>query len=90
MGTGLFFGLFYGHYPALTVFLLAIVTAVFVVLRQYKQLYSLSKECKSSNDVNNVAKEIVDLSANNPKWIMLVTQAYSLTSIVLLLSKLLI
>jgi len=90
MGTGLFFGLFYGHYPVLIVFLPAIAAAVFVVLRPYKRLYSLSKECESSNAANQVAKEIVDLSANNPKWIMLVTQSYSLTSIVLLLSKLLI
>lgn len=89
MGTGLFLGLFYGHYPVLVVFLLAIAVAVLIVLKQYGQLYRLSRDYESSSASSFIEKEIVDLSANNPKWIMLVTQSYSLTSIVLLLSKLL-
>jgi 4-hydroxybenzoate polyprenyltransferase len=86
-GTAFFFGLAYGHYPVLNVFLLAVPVAVFIVLRKFKKLYSLSKEYVSSKAQNSVAQDIVSLSARNPQWIMLITQTYSFISIMLLMSK---
>jgi 4-hydroxybenzoate polyprenyltransferase len=77
----------YGQHLLLSVFLLPIPVVVFVVLREFNKLYSLSKEYESSNQQDSIADEIVRLSANNPRWIMLVTQTYSFMSIVLLLSK---
>ncbi len=73
----------------LVVFPAAIPIAAFVVLRQFKKLHSLSKEYdESKNKVIQV--EIVNLSSQNPKWIMIVTQTYSILSIVLLVSKFLL
>jgi hypothetical protein len=74
----------------LSVFLLAIPVAVFIVLRKIKRLYSLSKEQVASKNSRSVEQEIVSLSAQNPQWIMLVTQTYSLMSIILFTSKFLL
>ncbi|MDH5483186.1 MAG: UbiA family prenyltransferase [Candidatus Bathyarchaeota archaeon] len=71
----------------LSVFLLAIPAAVLFVLRKIMKLYSLSKQLDPSNSQKSVAEDIVNLSAHNPQWIMLVTQTYSLMSIILLVSK---
>jgi hypothetical protein len=70
--------------------LLAIPVVVFVVLREFRRLHSLTKEYELSKLQGSIADEIVRLSANNPRWIMLVTQTYSFISIVLLLSKFLL
>jgi len=72
----------------LSVFLLAIPVSVLFVLGKFKQLYSLSKNYEAS-DKNRVdlREKIVDLSSDNPKWIMIVTQTYSILSIILLASK---
>jgi 4-hydroxybenzoate polyprenyltransferase len=86
-GTALFLGLFYGRYPILSIFLIVVVAAISIVLKQFVKLYRLCKEY----DVNNnemTAQAISDLSANNPKWIMLVTQTYSILSLVLLVGRL--
>ena len=72
----------------LSVFLLAIPLSVLFVLRKFKQLYSLSKNYEASEKKrDNLRKKIVDLSSDNPKWIMIVTQTYSILSIILLVSK---
>lgn len=76
-----------GQHLLLSVLLLVIPVVVFVVLREFKKLHALSKEYEHSEQQNSIADEIVRLSANNPRWIMLVTQTYSFMSIVLLLSK---
>jgi 4-hydroxybenzoate polyprenyltransferase len=86
-GTAFLLEFAYGQHLLLSVFLLPIPVVVFVVLREFNKLYSLSKEYESSNQQDSIADEIVRLSANNPRWIMLVTQTYSFMSIVLLLSK---
>ena len=72
------------------VFLLPILIAVFFVLTKFRKLYLLSKEYALSEGQSSIKDEILKLSANNPKWIMMVTQTYSLASIVLLVSKLLL
>jgi 4-hydroxybenzoate polyprenyltransferase len=87
IGTAFFFELVYGSYPLLSGFVFAIAVADFIALTKFKKLYSLSKEYEASKDQSSVEQNIVDLSAHNPQWIMLVTQTYSLLSVVLLVSK---
>jgi 4-hydroxybenzoate polyprenyltransferase len=89
-GTAFFLEWAYGQHPWLSVILLAIPVTVLFVLRKFKRLYSLSKEHVSSKNSRSVEQEIVSLSAHNPQWIMLVTQTYSLMSIILLMSKFLL
>ena len=89
-GTAFLLEWAYEQRPLLSVFLLAIPVAVFIVLRKIKRLYSLSKEQVASKNSRSVEQEIVSLSAHNPQWIMLVTQTYSLMSIILFTSKFLL
>ena len=79
----------YGANLFLVVFPAAIPIAAFVVLKQFKKLHSLSKEYNESKS-KVIEAEIVNLSSQNPKWIMIVTQTYSIMSIVLLVSKFLL
>jgi hypothetical protein len=44
----------------------------------------------ATNGDNSIGEEIVSFSAHNPQWIMLVTQTYSVMSIILLIEKLLV
>lgn len=72
----------------LSVFLLGIPISVLFVLGKFKQLYSLSKNYEASDENGSDFKEkIVGLSSENPKWIMMVTQTYSMLSILLLASR---
>jgi len=72
----------------LSVFLLAMPVSVLFVLGKFRKLYSLSKNYEDSDKNRAGLKEkIVDLSSDNPKWIMIVTQTYSILSILLLASK---
>src|SRR4030043_187036 len=72
----------------LSVFLLGIPISVLFVLRKFRQLYSLSKNYEASDENRSDLREkIVDLSSDNPKWIMIVTQTYSILSILLLASR---
>ena len=89
-GTAFFLEWAYGQHLWLSVFLLAMPVAVIFVLRKFKKLHSLSKQHASSKSQSSVAEDIVSLSAHNPQWIMLVTQTYSLMSIILLTSKFLL
>jgi len=89
-GTAFFLEWAYGQHLWLSVFLLAIPVAVIFVLGKFKKLHSLSKELASSKNQASVAEDIVSLSAHNPQWIMLVTQTYSIMSIILLMSKFLL
>jgi 4-hydroxybenzoate polyprenyltransferase len=79
----------YAQHPLLSIILVAIPVAAFVVLKEFKKLYSLSKEYMASES-NSIGEEIVRLSAHNPQWIMIITQTYSIISIVLLISKFLL
>jgi len=74
----------------LVVFVLPMLIAVFFVLTQFRKLYLLSKEYALSEGQSSFKDEILKFSANNTKWIMMVTQTYSLASIVLLVSKFLL
>jgi hypothetical protein len=74
----------------LSIFLVAVPVALFFVLKQFSKLYSLSKEYSKSNNSETIREKIVNLSAHNPQWIMIITQTYSAISIILLLSKFLL
>ena len=87
IATAFFITFVYGQYPLLSLSVLAIAVADLIVLQKFKKLYTLSKEYENSSDQNPIAQEITTFSANNPKWIMLVTQTYSLISIIMLVSK---
>jgi 1,4-dihydroxy-2-naphthoate octaprenyltransferase len=87
MGTAFLVTFAYGQYPLLMLLVLAIAAANSIVLRQFRKLNRLSKEHEKSSNQNAIAEEITTLSANNPKWIMLVTQTYSLISIMMLVTK---
>jgi len=89
-GTAFFLQWAYGGHLWLSVFLLAIPVVVLFVLRKFKELYSLCQKYMSAKDQSAVAEDIVSLSAHNPQWIMLVTQTYSIMSIILLVSKFLL
>jgi len=71
----------------LSVTLIAIFIAGFVVLKQFRRLHFLSRQYAASNSNRDIEEEITNLSAHNPRWIVIVTQTYSVVSIVLLLSK---
>ncbi len=79
----------YAQHLFLAVLLVAIPVAGFVVLKEFRELYSLSKEYMVSES-NSIEEKIVHLSAHNPQWIMIITQTYSIISIVFLVSKFLL
>jgi 4-hydroxybenzoate polyprenyltransferase len=86
MTTALFLELLNGTHAELSALALLIAIADIIVLAKFKKLHHLSKDYESSSK-QSLAEDITNLSANNPKWIMLVTQTYSFLSIVLLVSK---
>ena len=79
-----------GPRPLLSFLLLIIPLSVIYVLRKIKKLYSLSKEYMSAQEDKSLKDQIISISAQNPKWIMIITQTYSILSIVLLVNKFLI
>jgi 4-hydroxybenzoate polyprenyltransferase len=87
IGTAFFITFYQGPYPLLSTVVVAIAVADLIVLTKFRRLYVLCKEYESSSDPDSIGEEIISFSANNPKWIMLVTQTYSLVSIIMLASK---
>ena len=81
---------YYDETALLIIFLLPMVAAVLFVLGRFRKIYTLANEYVASEGQKSIAEQILNLSANNPRWIMMVTQTYSLASIVLLLSKFLL
>lgn len=78
-----------GSYPFLAAFPLVILAVIAVVLKKFGKLYLLSKKYAHSNADEAVGEDIVAFSAQNLRWILLVTQTYSLMSLMLLAEKLL-
>jgi 4-hydroxybenzoate polyprenyltransferase len=71
-----------------SIFLLSIPVAALFVMGKFRQLYFLSKNYETADKSHTILEEkIVELSSDNPKWIMIVTQTYSALSILLLASK---
>jgi len=71
----------------LAIFLVVMAAADYKVLREFRKLLTLSRAYASSGQ-ESVKREIVELSAKNPKWITLVSQAIVLMSIVFIVAKL--
>jgi 4-hydroxybenzoate polyprenyltransferase len=87
-GTGLLLEWVSRQQSWFSIFLLAIPIASLFVLGKFRQLYSLSKVYETPGQNQRVLEEqIVELSSDNPKWIMVVTQTYSALSIILLATK---
>ena len=88
-GIALFLEWFFNQQLLFTMFILLIPIAVVFILGKFRRLLSLSKKYETMNNQNRrvLEEKIVNLSSDNPKWIMLVTQTYSLLSIMLLVSK---
>ena len=76
-----------GSRPFLGLLLLIIPVSVFFVLTKIKKLHSLSKQYMNSQGNTALKEQIVNISAHNPQWIMIITQTYSILSIILLLNK---
>jgi 4-hydroxybenzoate polyprenyltransferase len=87
IGSAFFFTFAFGKNPLLSLLVFIIAGIDLIVLRKLKKLLALSKEYEKLNSKNLIAQEIIGLSENNPKWIMLVTQTYSFLSIVMLIHK---
>jgi len=79
----------YSQHLFLSIVLVAIPVSGFVVLKEFRKLYSLCRE-HTASESNGIEAKIVNLSSHNPQWIMIVTQTYSAVSIVLLVSKFLL
>lgn len=76
-----------GSRPLLCVLLLSIPLSVSYVLVRIRKLHSLSKRYRGSPDDKTLQEQLIDLSAHNPRWIILITQTYSFLSVVLLVNK---
>ena len=87
VGTSFTIAFFHGRYPILSLLFIVIAIIDFFVLQKIKKLYKLSQEYEKSNNQRSIERKITDFSANNPKWIMLVTQTYSMISVIMLVSK---
>jgi hypothetical protein len=88
-GTALFLEWSRDQLLVLGVFVLAIPIVVVFVLSKFWKLCCLTRDYENADSQDRLALEgkITDLSSENPKWIMLVTQTYSILSIILLLTK---
>jgi 4-hydroxybenzoate polyprenyltransferase len=87
IGTGFLITFVSGPFPVLGILVAAVALADSVVVWNLLKLYKLSAKYENSEGQNSIAHEITSLSAKNPKWIMLVTQTYSILSIILLIAK---
>jgi len=87
IGAAFFIKFIFGQYPFLSLLVAAIAIADLMVLQKFKRLYKLSKKHENSTNGKSIEQEITSFSANNPKWIMWVTQTCSFISIIMLLSK---
>jgi len=89
-GLGLGFKLIIGALPLLTAFLTIMGAAYLYILAKYSKLLNLSRKHKdaSAEKQQVLERQIIEISAKNPKWITLITQAIVLMCIVLLVSKL--
>lgn len=73
--------------PTLAVSLLVLVVADLIILRNYSTLYKLSRQYSLTRE-NSTAERIVELSAQNPKWINLAQLSVLVLAVALLAAKL--
>jgi 1,4-dihydroxy-2-naphthoate octaprenyltransferase len=71
----------------LSVVLILVAAAAAFVLSKFRSLHTLCVEYARADETKSLREKIVALAAENPRWIMMVTQTYTVTSIILLLGK---
>lgn len=88
-GTSIFLRLIYGPSPILAAFLIFFAAVYYYALSNYWKLYLLSNEYESREEGDRVSSEqsIVELSAQNPRWITLVTQTIVIVCLVVLVAQ---
>ena len=74
------------RFPFLVVSLFVLLVADIIILRSYRTLYKLSRQYSSSGDAST-QERIVELSAQNPKWINLAQLSILVLAIALLVAK---
>ena len=87
LGIAFFITFVQGTNPLLNLLIIAVPIADLIVLQKLRKLYMLSNEYENSTGFNSIEQEIIDFSANSPKWIMLVSQTYSIIQIIMLVGK---
>ncbi|HIH00070.1 MAG TPA: hypothetical protein HA258_05750, partial [Thermoplasmata archaeon] len=60
---------------------------VFIVITKIRKLHGLSKQYMDSYGNIPLKEQIVSISAHNPQWIIIITQTYSVLSVILLINK---
>jgi 1,4-dihydroxy-2-naphthoate octaprenyltransferase len=85
-GTGFLLKLASSPHSFLTVFLLVMAVAHAYIFNKYLQLYKLAKDCASNPEQGSVDK-MVELAAQNPRWITIVTQTIVFMALILIVAK---
>jgi 4-hydroxybenzoate polyprenyltransferase len=70
------------------VLIISIPLVLVFVLSKFWRLYHLTREYENASNQKRIVLErkVTELASENPKWIMIVTQTYSVLSIILLIS----
>jgi 4-hydroxybenzoate polyprenyltransferase len=76
-----------GPRPYLAVLLFIVPISVIYVITKIRRLLILARQYTNSQGNVKLKEQIVDISAHNPQWIIIITQTYSFLSVVLLLNK---
>jgi len=85
-GTGFLLRLVYSPHPVFTILLVVMAATHGYIFTKYLRLYHLSKEYALSGKQEPI-DQIVELAAQNPRWITIVTQTIVFMSLVLIVSK---
>ncbi len=76
-----------GSRPYLALLLFVVPFSVLYVISRIKKLLTISKQFMDSQGNIALKEQIVNIAAHNPKWIIIITQTYSVLSIILLINK---
>ncbi len=76
-----------GSRPYLAILLFIVPFSVLYVISRIRKLLSISKQYMDSQGNVALKEQIVNIAAHNPKWIIIITQTYSILSIILLINK---
>jgi 4-hydroxybenzoate polyprenyltransferase len=74
------------QFPALAMSLLVLLVADIIILRNYRTLYRLSRQYSATRE-DSTAEKIVELSAQNPKWINLAQLSVLVLAVALLAAE---
>jgi 4-hydroxybenzoate polyprenyltransferase len=85
-GTGFLLRLAFSPHPLFTVFLTVMAVAYVYIFNKYLQLYRLSRDYARSPQQGSIDK-IVELAAQNPRWITIMTQTIVFMSLILIVVK---